>query len=114
MSHSSIRTCFRAAFSFRAVQKIKGRTQKVPLRTVADQWMPRDIVDRPKASFGAPLRAWVSNELGPVDDVLLDGRLVSSGVPAPPAGSSGCCSISAAVGGPVQTVMAAAVDGAVV
>ena len=41
---------------------------------------PRDVVDRPKASFGAPLRAWITNDLGPlIDDVLLDGRLVSSG-----------------------------------
>jgi asparagine synthase (glutamine-hydrolysing) len=71
---------FRAAFSFRGSQKIKGRTQKVPLRTVADGWVPRDVVDRPKASFGAPLRAWVTNDLGPlIDDVLLDGELVSSG-----------------------------------
>jgi asparagine synthase (glutamine-hydrolysing) len=71
---------FRAAFSFGGAQKIKGRTQKVPLRAVAEDWVPRDVVDRPKASFGAPLRAWVSNDLGPlIDDVLLDGRLVSSG-----------------------------------
>src|SRR6185437_234530 len=42
--------------------------------------VPRDVLDRPKASFGAPLRAWVTNDLGPlIDDVLLDGRLVSSG-----------------------------------
>ena len=71
---------FRAAFSFRGSQKIKGRTQKVPLRAVAEEWLPRDVVDRPKASFGAPLRAWVTNELGPlIDDVLVDGELVSSG-----------------------------------
>jgi asparagine synthase (glutamine-hydrolysing) len=42
--------------------------------------VPRDVLDRPKASFGAPLRAWVTNDLGPlIDDVLLDGGLVSSG-----------------------------------
>ncbi len=71
---------FRAAFSFRGGQKIKGRTQKLPLRAAAEDWMPRDIVDRPKASFGAPLRAWITNDLGPlIDDVLLDGQLVSSG-----------------------------------
>jgi asparagine synthase (glutamine-hydrolysing) len=71
---------FRAAFSFRGGQKIKGRTQKVPLRAAAEDWVPRDVVDRPKASFGAPLRAWVTNDLGPlIDDVLLDGRLISSG-----------------------------------
>jgi hypothetical protein len=71
---------FRAAFSFRGAQKIRGRTQKVPLRQVAEDRLPRDVLDRPKASFGAPLRAWVTNDLGPlIDDVLLDGRLVSSG-----------------------------------
>jgi asparagine synthase (glutamine-hydrolysing) len=71
---------FGAAFSFRGAQKIRGRTQKVPLRQVAEGRLPRDVLDRPKASFGAPLRAWVTNDLGPlIDDVLLDGRLVSSG-----------------------------------
>jgi asparagine synthase (glutamine-hydrolysing) len=71
---------FRAAFSFSGSRKIRGRTQKVPLRDAAEDWVPRDVVDRPKASFGAPLRAWVTNDLGPlIDDVLLDGRLVSSG-----------------------------------
>ena len=71
---------FRAAFSFRGAQKIRGRTQKVPLRQVAEDSVPREVLDRPKASFGAPLRAWVTNDLGPlIDDVLLDGRLVSSG-----------------------------------
>jgi asparagine synthase (glutamine-hydrolysing) len=71
---------FKAAFSFRGAQKIRGRTQKVPLRQVAEDPLPRDVLERPKASFGAPLRAWVTNDLGPlIDDVLLDGRLVSSG-----------------------------------
>jgi len=71
---------FRAAFSFGGAQKIKGRTQKLPLRAAAEDWVPREIVDRPKASFGAPLRAWVTNDLGPlIDDVLIDGQLVSSG-----------------------------------
>jgi asparagine synthase (glutamine-hydrolysing) len=71
---------FRAAFSFPGGQKIKGRTQKAPLRAAAEDWVPREVVDRPKASFGAPLRAWVTNDLGPlIDDVLLDGKLVSSG-----------------------------------
>jgi asparagine synthase (glutamine-hydrolysing) len=70
---------FRAAFSFPGGQKIKGRTQKVPLRAAADDWLPRDVIDRPKASFGAPLRAWVTNDLGPlIDDVLLEGLLTSS------------------------------------
>ena len=71
---------FRAAFSFPGDRKINGRTQKVPLRAVADAWVPKEVVNRPKASFGAPLRAWVTNDLGPlIDDVLIEGQLVASG-----------------------------------
>jgi len=71
---------FEAAFSISGNDKIRGRTQKIPLRNAAEPWVPRDVLDRPKASFGAPLRAWVTNDLGPlIDDVLLSGQLVSSG-----------------------------------
>jgi asparagine synthase (glutamine-hydrolysing) len=71
---------FRAAFTFPGRRKIRGMTQKVPLREAAEQWVPQEVLDRPKASFGAPLRAWVTNDLGPlIDDVLLKGELVSSG-----------------------------------
>ncbi len=74
------REVFRAAFTFPGADKIKGRTQKAPLRAVAEEWLPHDVVNRPKASFGAPLRAWVTNDLGPmIDDVLLNGELISSG-----------------------------------
>ncbi|MGZ4612297.1 MAG: asparagine synthetase B family protein, partial [Kineosporiaceae bacterium] len=75
---------FGAAFTFPGHRKIRGLTQKVPLREVAEDWVPSDVIDRPKASFGAPLRAWVTNDLGPlIDDVLLDGDLVSAGVLRP-------------------------------
>jgi asparagine synthase (glutamine-hydrolysing) len=71
---------FRAAFSLPGRQKIRGRVQKAALKEAARQWLPAEIVDRPKASFGAPLRAWVTNDLREVvDDVLVRGELVSSG-----------------------------------
>ncbi len=54
---------FRAAFTFPGTSKIRGRTQKIPLREAAEGWVPREVIDRPKASFGAPLRAWVTNDL---------------------------------------------------
>jgi asparagine synthase (glutamine-hydrolysing) len=77
---------FRAAFSFPGASKIQGRTQKIPLRAAAEGWLPREVIDRPKASFGAPLRAWVTNDLGPlIDDLLLGGELVSSGFLRPAA-----------------------------
>ena len=77
---------FAAAFTFPGNRKIRGLTQKAPLREAAEDWVPSDVIDRPKASFGAPLRAWVTNDLGPlIDDVLLDGDLVSTGFLRPAA-----------------------------
>jgi asparagine synthase (glutamine-hydrolysing) len=77
---------FRAAFGFPGSSKIRGRVQKIPLRAVAGKWLPREVIDRPKASFGAPLRAWVTKDLGPlIDDVLLHGDLVGSGFLRPAA-----------------------------
>ncbi len=71
---------FRAAFSLPGEAKIHGRVQKAALKDVARQWIPSEIIDRPKASFGAPLRAWVTNDLRElVDDVLVAGDLVASG-----------------------------------
>jgi asparagine synthase (glutamine-hydrolysing) len=42
--------------------------------------LPPDIVNRPKASFSAPLRAWISRDLrGLVDEALVRGELVEAG-----------------------------------
>jgi asparagine synthase (glutamine-hydrolysing) len=70
----------RAAFSLPGSAKLKGSKGKVALKTAAEAWLPREIVHRPKASFSAPLRAWVSRDLrGVIDDVLVDGELVGAG-----------------------------------
>jgi asparagine synthase (glutamine-hydrolysing) len=71
---------FEAAFAVPGQQKIRGRVQKAVLKDVARAWLPDAVVDRPKASFGAPLRAWVTGDLAPViDDTLVGGELVGSG-----------------------------------
>jgi asparagine synthase (glutamine-hydrolysing) len=71
---------FRSAFSLAGRQKVTSRTSKVSLRQAARAWLPPEILDRPKASFSAPLRAWVSRDLREqVDDVLTRGELVMSG-----------------------------------
>jgi asparagine synthase (glutamine-hydrolysing) len=71
---------FAAAFSTPGGEKIRGRTQKAALKEAARAWLPDEVIDRPKASFGVPLRAWVTNDLRDlVDDTLLDGQLVGSG-----------------------------------
>lgn len=69
-----------AAFSLPSSTKLRRRTTKAALKEVAEAWLPADIVRRPKASFGAPLRAWIGRELrDTVDDELLHGELVSTG-----------------------------------
>jgi asparagine synthase (glutamine-hydrolysing) len=38
---------------------------------VAEKFLPRDIIYRPKSSFGAPLRSWISKDLkNMVNDLL--------------------------------------------
>jgi asparagine synthase (glutamine-hydrolysing) len=71
----------RAAFSLPGSAKIQRRQGKVALKQAAESWLPREIVHRPKASFSAPLRAWVRGDLQEViRDVLVDGELVTSGM----------------------------------
>jgi asparagine synthase (glutamine-hydrolysing) len=71
----------RAAFSFDGPSKIHRRRQKLVLKRAAEAWLPHEIVHRPKASFSAPLRAWVRNDLRDViQDVLVQGDLVGSGM----------------------------------
>jgi asparagine synthase (glutamine-hydrolysing) len=70
----------RAAFSQPGSAKIRHGRGKMVLKEAALHSLPKEIVYRPKASFSAPLRAWVRNELRPlVDDVLLSGELVQTG-----------------------------------
>jgi asparagine synthase (glutamine-hydrolysing) len=71
----------RAAFSIPGKEKIRGRKQKAALKDAAESWLPAEIVHRPKASFGVPLRAWVHNDLRQlISDVLVGGELVQAGM----------------------------------
>ena len=70
-----------AAFSIAGRDKIRGGHGKVALKQAAERWLPQEIVHRPKASFSAPLRAWVRTDLREtIEDVLVRGELVRSGV----------------------------------
>ena len=75
-----------AAFTIPGSRKIRGRQAKAALKDAAEAWLPGEIVHRPKASFGAPLRAWVRNDLRElIDDVLVGGELVEAGMLREPA-----------------------------
>ncbi len=50
-----------------AKYKIHGRVQKYLLKKAAEAYLPREIIYRPKAAFGTPLRAWMKSGL---DDVV--------------------------------------------
>jgi asparagine synthase (glutamine-hydrolysing) len=70
-----------AAFSIAGPDKIRGKMAKAALKDVAENWLPNEIIHRPKASFGAPLRAWVRNDLKElISDVLVGGELVQLGM----------------------------------
>jgi asparagine synthase (glutamine-hydrolysing) len=70
----------RAAFSFPGSAKIVGRSGKAVLKKAAENWLPEEIVHRPKGLFSAPLRAWIRRDLrAMVDDVLVRGQLVDTG-----------------------------------
>ncbi len=70
-----------AAFSIPGRDKIRGRSAKAALKDAAANWLPQEIVHRPKASFGAPLRAWVRSDLRQlIDDVLVGGELTDNGM----------------------------------
>jgi asparagine synthase (glutamine-hydrolysing) len=75
------RVVAQAAFSIAGKDKIRGRMAKAALKDAAASWLPDEIVHRPKASFGAPLRAWVHNDLRElIGDVLVGGELVQAGM----------------------------------
>jgi asparagine synthase (glutamine-hydrolysing) len=70
-----------AAFSIDGGAKIRRRQGKLALKQAAEAWLPHEIAYRPKASFSAPLRAWVRTDLQEViHDVLAGGELVQSGM----------------------------------
>ena len=47
---------------------------------MAERYLPHDIIYRPKAAFGAPLRQWISNDLREmIDDTLSYSNLKNRG-----------------------------------
>jgi len=76
----------RAAFAIPGRDKIRNRQGKLALKQAAEAWLPKEIIYRPKASFSAPLRAWVRNDLrNVINDVLVNGELTGAGMIQPAA-----------------------------
>ena len=51
--------------------KIRGRNLKAVLKDALAGVLPHDILYRPKRGFGAPMGAWIKNELAPLLSVVL-------------------------------------------
>lgn len=56
--------------------KIKGLKRKYILKKAAESLLPKEIIWRKKAGFGAPIRSWLRGPLGPmVADLLSETRV---------------------------------------
>ncbi len=68
------------AFKLPAREKIRDFRQKQVLKDAMSILLPREIINRPKAPFGAPLRSWVARDLDPlVLDLLSETRIKKRG-----------------------------------
>lgn len=61
--------------------KYKNYQTKYPLRKIGEKYLDKKHVNRPKASFGVPLRKWVKGELKEmVDDLLSETNVTKRGL----------------------------------
>ena len=51
--------------------KLKGTETKYVLKRMAEKYLPKEVIYRPKTGFGAPVRKWVTNDL----DEMINDRL---------------------------------------
>ncbi|HKP38681.1 MAG TPA: asparagine synthase (glutamine-hydrolyzing) [Pyrinomonadaceae bacterium] len=56
--------------------KLRGLKRKYVLKKAAEKLLPRDVVWRKKAGFGAPIRSWLRGPLRPMVDELLSEETV--------------------------------------
>ena len=56
--------------------KLKGLKRKYILKKAAERLLPRDVVWRKKAGFGAPIRSWLRGALRPMVDDLLSAETI--------------------------------------
>jgi asparagine synthase (glutamine-hydrolysing) len=68
-------------FSLSPEARIKGMTQKYLLKKVAEKYLPRKVIYRPKAPFASPLRSWIRGPLSTmVNDLLSEHSLKARGL----------------------------------
>lgn len=60
--------------------RIKYNKQKYLLKKVSERYIPKEVINRPKAPFGSPLRSWLRGSLSEmVDDLLSETSIKKRG-----------------------------------
>jgi asparagine synthase (glutamine-hydrolysing) len=68
-------------FTLTPALRIRGNTQKFLLKKVAESYLAKNIVHRPKAPFGSPLRSWIRGPLAEmVGDLLSETAVKARGL----------------------------------
>lgn len=58
--------------------KIKGLKRKYILKKAAETFLPKDVIWRKKAGFGAPVRSWLRGRLRPMVEDLLSPEAITN------------------------------------
>ncbi len=75
------RNVVETAMSIPSKFKLKGGESKFVLKKMAEKYLSKTFIYRSKASFGAPIRSWISNDLmSLVDDLLSPVSLARRGI----------------------------------
>lgn len=68
-------------FSLTPEMRINGNRQKYLLKKVSEKYLPQEVINRPKAPFGSPLRSWLKGPLSEmVNDLLSESSLKKRGL----------------------------------
>ncbi len=69
------------AFRIPGRRKIRGLTQKYLFKKAMERVLPREVIYRPKAPFGAPLRSWTRKQLLPmINDLYTEESVKRRGI----------------------------------
>jgi len=66
------------AFRFDESMLINNKTGKMPLRSILDKYVPKNITERPKAGFGIPVGIWIKDQLRDWAESYLNENLIKS------------------------------------
>lgn len=61
--------------------KVRGLTMKYLLKKAVAPWLPREVIERKKRGFGAPVGSWLRRDLQPlIQDLLSEDRVRRRGI----------------------------------